>query len=81
MEAIQDLTVLRNELPHGAIKVIADKLEIGYYIVLRIMNGATKSQHTPNVVKAAAEYLIEYNQKKLEAQEAINKALGKTIAD
>lgn len=81
MEAMQDLTALRNELPHGAIKVIADKLEIGYYIVLRIMNGDTKSHQTPIVIKAAAEYLIEYNQKKLEAQKAMNEALGKTMTD
>lgn len=63
MEINEVLSELRNRLPHGAIKTISDRSGINYYTVLRVMNGDTASNQTADVINAATEYYIEYQQK------------------
>jgi len=76
MEPNQDLTALRNQLPHGAIKIISDRSGISYYSVLRVLNGDTRSPQLPEVIKAAADYLKEYKAKQQEANKALNEVLN-----
>ena len=81
MEANKDLTALRSQLPHGAIKIISDRSGISYYSVLRVLNGDTRSPQLPEVIKAAADYLKEYKAKQQEANKAMNEAVNPETAE
>lgn len=76
METINDLSEVRKRLAHGAMKAISDRSGLGYYTVLRVLNGDIKNLHFPDVLKATAEYLTENKAKETEAMKAISVALN-----
>lgn len=76
METINDLSDVRKRLPHGAVKAISHRSGIGYYTVLRVLNGDTNSQHLPEVLKATAQYLAEFKSKTTKAMKSISAALN-----
>lgn len=76
METIIDLSDVRKRLAHGAVKAISDRSGLGYYTVLRVLNGDTKNLHFPDVLKATAEYITENRAKETEAMKAISEALN-----
>ena len=71
METTIDLSEVRKRLAHGAVKAISDRSGLGYYTVLRVLNGDTTNLHFPDVLKATAEYLTENKAKENEAVKAI----------
>ena len=64
MRTITDLLEIKSQLPKGAIKAISNKSGIGYYTVLRIINGETRSIHLGEVLKATADFLTELSEKR-----------------
>lgn len=70
-----DLTAIRELLPHGAIVQIAKKAGVLAPTVSRAMYGDKRSPKLPEIIKATAEYLEEYNAKKREAQKAMERVL------
>ncbi len=76
MEVINNLSDVRKSLAHGAVKAISDRSGLGYYTVLRVLNGDTKNLHFSDVLKATAEYLTENKTKEIEAFKSISMALN-----
>ena len=76
MRTLKDLSEVKAQLPQGAIKAISKRSGIGYYTVLRILNGDTKSVHLGDVINATAEYLTELKGKEKKALKALNRALN-----
>ncbi len=76
MRTSTDLSEVKSKLPHGAIKSISVQSGIGYYTVLRVLNGDTRSIHLADVLKATAEYLAELNRKEKKAKKALKQALN-----
>lgn len=66
---------IKKELPHGAVKEIAEKTGLSTSTVCQILKGG-KSPKTATVLAATAEYLNEYKAKELEARQALRNALN-----
>lgn len=66
---------IRLELPHGAIKEIAKRVQLSTSTVSRVLNGIIDSPRKGDILKATADYLKDYKRKNKEAAEAINEAL------
>lgn len=76
METKQDLTSVRNELPHGAIVEIANRAGVLPPTVSRALMGDTRSPKLPEITKATAEFLKEYRERKNAATKALTEALS-----
>lgn len=76
MKTINYLSDVRKRLPHGSVKAISNRSGIGYYTVLRVLNGDTSSQHLPEVLKATGQYLTECKTKTIKAMKAISEAMN-----
>ncbi len=76
MEAKQDLEEFRKRLPHGAIKIISDKSGIGYYTVLRVLNGDLRSPQTPEIISASIDYFTERGKKLAAVTQVLHDLLG-----
>ncbi len=70
-----EITKIKNELPHGAIKVIAGKTGYSTSTICQILKG-NKSPKRATVLTTAAEYLTEYKTKELEAMQALSEAMN-----
>jgi predicted transcriptional regulator len=72
-----ELSEIKKQLPHGAIREIAKRLNVTEGLISRIYSGKIEnSPKTPEVIKATAEYLKEYKAREIEAKEAITEALN-----
>lgn len=76
MNLKQDLTGIREQLPHGAIVQIAKRAGVLAPTVSRALMGDKRSPKLPEIMKAASEYLSEYKTKEREAVQALNAALS-----
>lgn len=76
METKQDLTGIRNELPHGAVVEIAKRAGVLAPTVSRALMGDTRSPKLPEIIKATAEFLKEYRERKNAATKALTEALS-----
>lgn len=65
-----DLQEIRNQLPHGAIKEIANRVDLTASTITLFFKGKCKTPKAPDILNAAAEILIEFKTKE---QDAINK--------
>lgn len=71
-----NLSEIKKQLPHGAIKEIAQRSGLSTTTVSQIFNGIIESPKLSEVLKATAEYLKEYKAKENEAVNALNEVLN-----
>lgn len=57
----EEITALKKILPHGGIKLIAEKTGLSYRMVQHVLNGKYKNQ---KVIKAAIDVIREDNRQK-----------------
>lgn len=74
--AKDELTGIRNELPHGAVVEIAKRAGVLAPTVSRALMGDTTSRKLPEIIKATAEFLKEYRERKNAASKALEEALS-----
>lgn len=67
---------LKKRLPHGAMRAIAKTTGLSISTISQVLRGNTISMKQPEILKATAEYLDEYNAKEREAVKALNEALN-----
>ena len=66
---------ITRKLPKGAIYEISQKVNLSRSMVGKIINGKQESPKKPEILKLAAEYLIDYKTKEREAKEALQRAI------
>ena len=71
-----NLQKIKNQLPNGAIKAIAEKAKVSEALVSLIFNGKSNSRKKTEVMHATAEYLTDYKAKEKEAAEALKEAIA-----
>ena len=73
---MMELQEIKKQLPHGAIKRIAQKVGITQSLASLIVNGRTKSSLAAEVYTEAAKIISEHKAKEKEAKEVLQKALS-----
>jgi transcriptional regulator with XRE-family HTH domain len=68
------LKQLREQLPPGGLKAIAERTNVSQPTVSRIIKGQ-QSPHKERVLKCAAEYITEVKVKEKSINEALSKAI------
>ncbi len=72
-----DLKEVKKQLPHGAIKAIADKTGIYQPAISNVFNGIGKPpKRLPEILEAAAEIIAANKAKERKALEAIQSAMS-----
>lgn len=59
---------VKNALPHGSIKKIAERVNCSYFTVSRVVSGKSKN---PEILKAINTYLKELNAEKVDLANTI----------
>lgn len=75
-----DLKEIRKQLPHGSVKIIAEKVGVNIGTVSRALSGDKRSPKLPEIIKATAEYLAEFKAKENAAFDALNKVVNPQTA-
>ena len=70
---------IKKELPHGAIKAIAQSTGLSTTTISHVLNGKITSPKQSDIITATAEYLTEYKAREAEAIEAMTRVLNPTI--
>jgi hypothetical protein len=75
MNAENDLTSIRKQLPHGAVIEIAKRAGVLAPTVSRALMGDKRSPKLPEITIEAAKYLSEFKARETEAAKALNEVL------
>jgi DNA-binding LacI/PurR family transcriptional regulator len=67
---------IKKQLPHGAIKNIAQRSGLSTTTISHIFNGVIESPKQADVLQATAEFMKEYREKKNAATKALTEALS-----
>lgn len=73
-----DLQEIKKQLPHGAIKEIAERANLPFSMVANYFKGKSKKPHLKEaeILKTTSEFLKEYKQKRSEAINTLQEALN-----
>ncbi len=76
MDNTNSLAEFRKKLRYGAVRSISDKTGIGYYTVLKVLNGDMRSPKAPDIIQAAIEYYKDREEKLKQATQQLKSCLA-----
>lgn len=76
MDTTTEIKKIRKQLPTGAIKEIAKRTGLSTTLISLTMQGKSRPQKLPEILRATAEFLSEYKARELEAMQAIQEILN-----
>lgn len=69
------LQEIKQQLPTGAIKDIAERTHLSQTTISQVLNGKLETRKKTTILQATADYITEYKAKQREATEALQKAI------